>query len=73
MSKLGSDPSVISEDLEDLYENAPFGYLSTAADGTIFKVNITFAGWMGFPPETLIGRRLRDLLTIPGRILIKFF
>jgi phosphoserine phosphatase RsbU/P len=68
MSKLGSEPSVISEDLEDLYENAPFGYLSTAADGTIFKVNITFAGWMGFPPETLIGRRLRDLLTVPGRI-----
>jgi sigma-B regulation protein RsbU (phosphoserine phosphatase) len=68
MSKPGADPSVISEDLEDLYENAPFGYLSTAADGTIFKVNTTFAGWMGFPPETLIGRRLRDLLTVPGRI-----
>ena len=68
MSEPGLDPSVISEDLEDLYENAPFGYLSTAADGTIFKVNATFAGWMGFPPETLIGRRLRDLLTVPGRI-----
>ena len=48
MSEPGADPSVISEDLEDLYENAPFGYLSTAADGTIFKVNATFAGWMGF-------------------------
>jgi len=69
MPEPGADPSVISEDLEDLYENAPFGYLSTAADSTIFKVNATFAGWMGFPPETLIGRRLRDLLTVPGRIL----
>jgi sigma-B regulation protein RsbU (phosphoserine phosphatase) len=69
MSEPGADPSVISEDLEDLYENAPFGYLSTAADGTIFKVNTTFAVWMGFPADTLIGRRLRDLLTVPGRIL----
>jgi sigma-B regulation protein RsbU (phosphoserine phosphatase) len=68
MSEPTADPTVISEDLEDLYENAPFGYLSTAADGTIFKVNATFAGWMGFPAETLIGRRLRDLLTVPGRI-----
>ena len=68
MSEPGSDPSVISEDLEDLYENAPFGYLSIAADGTIFKVNATFAGWVGSPHETLIGRRLRDLLTVPCRI-----
>ena len=69
MSDPGADPSDIAEDLEDLYENAPFGYLSSAADGTIFKVNATFAGWMGFAPEMLIGRRLRDLLTVPGRIL----
>ena len=58
----------MSEDLEDLYQNAPFGYLSTWADGSIFKVNATFAGWMGFAPDALIGRRLRDLLTVPGRI-----
>ena len=68
MSERGDDPSVSGEDLEDLYENAPFGYLSTASDGTIVKVNATFAGWMRFAPETLIGRRLRDLLTTPGRI-----
>ena len=71
MSEPGADPSVISEDLEDLYENAPFGYLSTTADGRIFKVNATFAGWMGFPPEALIGRRLRDLLSVPGRIFFE--
>jgi phosphoserine phosphatase RsbU/P len=68
MSEPAQDPTDLIEDLEDLYENAPFGYLSTAADGTIFKVNATFSGWMGIPPETLIGKRLRDLLTVPGRI-----
>ena len=68
MSEPGADPSIITEDLEDLYENAPFGYLSTAADGTIFKVNATFSGWIGSPADALIGKRLRDLLTVPGRI-----
>jgi sigma-B regulation protein RsbU (phosphoserine phosphatase) len=56
------------EDLEDLYENAPFGYLSTSAAGTIFKVNATFSGWIGGPAETLIGKPLRDLLTVASRI-----
>lgn len=60
--------SVDREDLEDLYEHAPFGYLSTAADGTIFKCNATLCSWIGFAPEVLIGKRLRDLLTVPGRI-----
>ncbi len=31
------------EDLEDLYENAPCGYLSLRLDSTIFKSNATFA------------------------------
>lgn len=67
MSK--APPSVTDEDLEDLYENAPFGYLSISADGAIVKVNATFARWVGFAPGALIGRPLRDLLTVPGRIL----
>jgi sigma-B regulation protein RsbU (phosphoserine phosphatase) len=56
------------EDLADLYENAPFGYLSMSADGKICKVNATFSGWIGFSPDALIGKRLRELLTVPGRI-----
>jgi sigma-B regulation protein RsbU (phosphoserine phosphatase) len=68
MSEPAEHAFVLSEDLADLYENAPFGYLSISADGTISKVNATFSGWMGFAPATLIGKRLRDLLTVPGRI-----
>lgn len=60
--------AIQAEDLVDLYENAPCGYLSMAPDGRIFKANATLARWLGFPADALIGKRLRDLLTVPGRI-----
>jgi len=37
-----SDSGHIEEDLQDLYENAPCGYLSLSADGRIVKANQTF-------------------------------
>jgi sigma-B regulation protein RsbU (phosphoserine phosphatase) len=56
------------EDLEDLYENAPCGYLSLGPDGRIVKVNRTLTTWMGMSSDELFGKRLRDLLNMPGRI-----
>jgi sigma-B regulation protein RsbU (phosphoserine phosphatase) len=58
----------VAEDLEDLYENAPCGYLSLSPDGLIVKVNQTFCEWTGFSKDQLLGRRLRDLLNVGGRI-----
>ena len=58
----------IVEDLEDLYENAPCGYLSLDPGGRIFKVNKTLCSWVGYAPEHLIGKRLGDLLNIAGRM-----
>jgi sigma-B regulation protein RsbU (phosphoserine phosphatase) len=58
----------VIEELEDLYENAPCGYLSLEPTGRIFKVNRTLAAWTGYAPEQLIGRRLHDLLNISGQI-----
>jgi phosphoserine phosphatase RsbU/P len=58
----------IIEDLEDLYENAPCGYLSLDPAGRIFKVNKTLCGWIGYAPEDLLGKRLGDLLNIAGRM-----
>jgi sigma-B regulation protein RsbU (phosphoserine phosphatase) len=64
-----STPSAsVIEELEDLYENAPCGYLSLEPGGRIFKVNRTLAAWTGYAPEQLIGKRLHDLLNIAGRI-----
>jgi sigma-B regulation protein RsbU (phosphoserine phosphatase) len=56
------------DDLEDLFENAPCGYLSLRPDGIVVHANATIAGWLGVPKEGLVGRRFRDLLTVPARI-----
>ena len=63
-----SEPDHIDEDLQDLYENAPCGYLSLRPDGHIVKANQTFCRWTGYAPDELIGRRLHDILNIAGRI-----
>ncbi len=61
--------ALVDDNAEDLYENAPCGYLSTRIDGTIVKVNATFLRWTGFASEDLVGRRtFADLLTVGGRI-----
>src|SRR3979409_764020 len=51
----------IIEDLEDLYENAPCGYVSLDPRGRIFKVNKTLCNWVGYAPEQMLGKRLGDL------------
>ena len=63
-----SEPDHIEEDLEDLYENAPCGYLSLRTDGRIVKANQTFCRWTDYSTGELIGRRLHDFLNIAGRI-----
>jgi serine/threonine-protein kinase RsbW len=61
--------ALLEESAEDLYENAPCGYLSTLPGGLIVKVNQTFLTWTGHRREDLVGRRrFQDLLTPGGRI-----
>jgi PAS domain S-box-containing protein len=55
----------VDESAEELYEDAPCGYLTTGPDGTILKVNRTFSRWCGYPAAELVGRRFYDLLP-PG-------
>jgi phosphoserine phosphatase RsbU/P len=55
-------------DLEDLFETALCGYLSTDKDGRITRANQTFASWIGFAADTLVGKRFSDLLPIGGKI-----
>jgi PAS domain-containing protein len=65
-----------AKDLEDLFENAPCGYLSAQPDGRVLKANLTFVEWVGYDLSYLIGRRnrparqrvqFRDLLNIAGK------
>ena len=57
-----------AEDLDDLYENAPCGYISLRPDGFIFKANATFARWLGFSGAELAAKRFQDLLGVAGRM-----
>jgi PAS domain S-box-containing protein len=59
---------VESETADELYEHAPCGYLSALTDGSIVRVNQTLLNWTGYSRDALLGRRLRDLLPLPGRI-----
>jgi sigma-B regulation protein RsbU (phosphoserine phosphatase) len=60
---------LLDETAEDLFEDAPCGYLVTHLDGTIVKVNRTFEAWTGLRRERLVGgTRLQDLLSVGGQI-----
>ncbi|MFJ2095012.1 PP2C family protein-serine/threonine phosphatase [Streptomyces sp. NPDC087901] len=61
--------ALLEDSAEDLYENAPCGYLSTLLDGRIAKVNRTLLNWLGYRREELVGhKQFSDLLTIGGRL-----
>ena len=60
----------MEEDLEDLFENAPCGYVSTRPDGRITKINYTLELWLGYDRDQLTGKRFQDLLNIAGKIYI---
>jgi sigma-B regulation protein RsbU (phosphoserine phosphatase) len=62
-----SDPGP-GESFEDLYENAPCGYLSLQVDGRIAKANATLGKWLAMPVSDLIGKRFHDLLGVAGRM-----
>lgn len=64
-----SDIDVLSdEDLADLYEHAPCGYVSLAPDGRILRLNQTLAGWLERPAAELVGQRFGDCMSFGGRI-----
>ncbi|WP_367130639.1 PP2C family protein-serine/threonine phosphatase [Saccharothrix sp. HUAS TT1] len=77
MCGTGNDPdhdrglfsALLEDSADDLYENAPCGYLSTMLDGHIAKVNGTLLRWLGYEREELVGRRrFADLLTVGGKL-----
>jgi len=69
--RASSDQAVgaLDDSADELYEMAPCGYLSTAINGRIVKVNRTLIEWLGYSREELTGgKRFVDLLTVGGRI-----
>lgn len=63
------EAQLLEESVEELFEDAPCGYLSTRPDGTIIRVNRTFERWTGRRRDDLVGRaRFQDLLAPGARI-----
>ena len=61
--------ALLEDSTEDLYENAPCGYLSTLLDGRIARINKTLLGWLAYSRDELVGvRSFSDLLTIGGKL-----
>ena len=67
MSDLTASSEVL-EGFEDLFENAPCGYLVFSTDGRIAKVNQTLCTWTGYSHSDFVGKRLHQFLNMAGRI-----
>jgi len=63
-----SDGGETVEDLADLYDNAPCGYVSLSPGGQVVRVNRTLADWLGREPEALLGHSIHELLSFGGKI-----
>jgi phosphoserine phosphatase RsbU/P len=62
------EPLSDGEDLADLYEHAPCGYVSLTPDSRIVKVNATLTGWLGSSADELLKKPFHELLSFGGRI-----
>ncbi|MFI8876869.1 SpoIIE family protein phosphatase [Streptomyces sp. NPDC055243] len=61
--------ALLEDSVEELYEQAPCGYLSTLMDGTIAKINTTLLKWLGLSRGQVVGlMRFTDLLTVGGKL-----
>jgi sigma-B regulation protein RsbU (phosphoserine phosphatase) len=66
---VSGDDELPEDSPEELFEDAPCGYLTTRLDGTIVKVNRTLEALTGYARADLAGRRrFQDLLSVGGRI-----
>ena len=60
------DPRI--DDFEDMFENAPCGYVTLLPNGRVERVNKTLLGWTGHTAEQMPGKRFSDFLNMAGRI-----
>jgi PAS domain S-box-containing protein len=64
-----AEDGLLEESAEELYDQAPCGYVSTDPDGLILKINGTLLNWTGYRREELVGAaHFPDLLTTAGKI-----
>jgi len=63
-------PGFRDDNLEELYDEAPCGFVSTLPQGVIVRVNRTILTWTGYAAEELLaGKRFAELLSVPSALL----
>jgi PAS domain S-box-containing protein len=65
--KMEEDLIRSAEEINDLYNRAPYGYHSLDADGLIVRINDTELTLLGYEREEVIGRPHRDFLAPDDR------
>lgn len=65
--KMEEDLIRSAEEINNLYNRAPYGYHSLDADGLIVRINDTELTWLGYEREEVIGRLYRDFLAPDDR------
>ena len=58
-------------EVQDLYDNAPCGYLSLDADGNIVRINQTELDWMGYTREEMLGHPFANFVTYESHNIFK--
>jgi sigma-B regulation protein RsbU (phosphoserine phosphatase) len=56
------------DDFEDLFDNAPCGYISADGHCRIRRANKTLCDWLGLTCEEVAGRHFSDLLSVGGKL-----
>ena len=56
----------LSEEMQDLYDNAPCGYHSVDADGYFVSMNQTELNWLGYEKDEVIGKLKFSDIIAPG-------
>lgn len=61
-------------DVEELYQDAPCGYVSFLPDGTVIKINRTLLHWLGYSEEEVVHEKnFIDFITKGGVIYYEMF
>lgn len=61
---------IASDEIRDLYDNAPCGYHSLDADGNFVNINNTLSRWLGYSKEQLVNRmKFSDIISENDRTM----
>jgi len=72
--QINKEMLALLDDADALYHNAPCGYVSFLANGTIVKINRTLLTWLGYTAdEILYQKKFGDFLSKGGQIHYEMF